>query len=137
MTKSGTTLVRWSSTLSGRPPLPGRTFVCGRAQRLGELPWRHIQAFVDEFVTVTEDEFARSMLRLAVDARIVAEPSGAVAPAAAFAAEARQTDADNGPDGLGRRILRVAIVSGGNVDPAMLANVFASAELSSHGMEGA
>lgn len=106
-----------------------RTIADGlRVQCVGKLPWRHIQTYVDDIVTVTEDEIATAMARIALDGRIVAEPSGAVAPAAALASEA-------GSGGRGEPT-RVAIVSGGNVDPAMLAGVFSPAEMSDDEMDG-
>ena len=61
-------------------------------------------------VTVTEAEIVDAMRVLAVDARIVAEPSGAVAPAALL----RERPADR---------TGVAVVSGGNVDPELYARV--------------
>lgn len=81
-----------------------------RVAVLGELPWHHIRRHVEEVVTVTEDEITSTMGRLARDARLVAEPSGAVAPAAAIAAEALGDPA----------VTRVAVLSGGNVDPSVL-----------------
>ncbi len=62
-----------------------------------------------DIVTVTEDEIADATVRLLLQARLVAEPSGAVATAAF----------------LHRRELlppgrTVAVVSGGNIDPAVL-----------------
>jgi threonine dehydratase len=70
--------------------------------RPGDITFAHVQAFVDGIVTVTDDEIAAAVRWLFHEARIVAEPSGAAAVAAAL--EAREPDA-------------VAVVSGGNVDP--------------------
>lgn len=85
-----------------------------RSSAVGALPWEHIRRYVHEIVTVTEDEIRSAMRTLALDYRLVAEPSGAVAPAAAF-----HHGADLPP---GRT---VAVLSGGNVDPAVLADVLA------------
>ena len=86
-----------------------RTLADGlRVQRVGALPWAHIQRYVDDIVTVTEDEMLDAVRDLALDARLVAEPSGAVAPAAARAGRGGAPGAR-----------RVAVVSGGNVDPAV------------------
>ena len=74
--------------------------------RPGDLTFAHVQAFVDEVVTVTDDEIAAAMRWLFHEAKIVAEPSGAVTVAAALRV--------NEPDA-------VAIVSGGNVDPDVFA----------------
>ena len=81
-----------------------------RTLSVGALNFAHIQAYVDDIVTVTEGEIREAMRRILFGTRLVAEPSGAVATAAAlFHREqlppARQT---------------VAILSGGNVEPAVL-----------------
>ena len=60
-------------------------------------------------MTVTEDEIADATRRLLLQARLVAEPSGAVATAA-FLHHRHQL-----PPGR-----TVAVVSGGNIDPAVL-----------------
>lgn len=82
-----------------------------RVQRLGELNWLHIEEFVDEIVTVTDDEICQAMRAVAAQARLVAEPSGAASVAAAMASR-------GGGRELGRR---VAVISGGNVDPGVYA----------------
>lgn len=92
----------------------GRTIADGlRTSPVGEIPFAHIMKFVDDIVTVTEDEIRESMRRILESTRLVAEPSGAVAPAAVFF-HASQLPA-------ARKI--VAVVSGGNVEPAMLASI--------------
>lgn len=82
-----------------------------RAERVGELPFRHIAEYVDDVVTVTEEEIRETMRLLAVRTRLIAEPAGAVA-AAAFLFHREEL-----PPGDG-----VAVLSGGNVDfdPALL-----------------
>lgn len=80
-----------------------------RVQQVGALTWPRIRAFVDEIVTVSEAEILSAMATIAAEARLVAEPSGAVAPAAAL----RLAGDGEGP--------AVALLSGGNVDPALLA----------------
>jgi len=91
-----------------------RTIADGlRTQSIGEIPFAHIRQFVDEIVTVNEDEIRAAMRRIAFETRLIAEPSGAVAPAGFFA---------HTPEGArGRR--SVVIISGGNVEPAMLAEI--------------
>jgi len=85
-----------------------RTMADGlRVEQVGQLTWSHIQALVDDMVTVTEDEIGDAVAWVAREGRIVAEPSGAVSVAAARR--------DAAPDRA------VAIVSGGNVDPALYA----------------
>ena len=87
-----------------------RTMADGlRTPSTGELPWRHIQAYVRDIVTVTEAEIADATRRLLLEARVVAEPSGAVATAAFLHHRNRLPD---GPI--------VAVVSGGNIDPKVL-----------------
>ena len=84
-----------------------------RVQRLGEAPFEHISTFVDDIVTVTEEEILEAMRRLALRARLVAEPSGAVT----FAAHLfHRTE-------LPASHLTVAVLSGGNVEPDLLDQV--------------
>ncbi len=98
------------------PELTYRTIADGlRVCSLGELPWEHIRAYVDGAVTVAEAEIRAAMRLLATGGRLVAEPSGAVATAAQL------FHADALPPGR-----RVAVVSGGNADPALLAEVLTS-----------
>ena len=91
-----------------------RTIADGlRVSQVGALPWQHIRAYVDDIVTVTEEQIRDAMRRIATEARLVAEPSGAVAPAAALANEQM-------PERT------VAVVSGGNVDPKLCASIIGS-----------
>jgi threonine dehydratase len=73
------------------------------ALRPGDLTFAHVQAFVDEVVTVSEESIARAVRWLFREARLVAEPSGAVTTAAILDA--------GGPVAPGT----VAVLSGGNV----------------------
>jgi threonine dehydratase len=98
-------IVRWPADKTGRTMADGQ-----RVQALGRLPFAHLRAYLDGIVTVSEAEILEAMRVLAVDARIVAEPSGAVAPAALL----RERPADR---------TSVAVVSGGNVDPELYARV--------------
>jgi threonine dehydratase len=94
----------------------GRTVADGlRVRRLGETPFEHVRAFVDDIIAVGEDEILDAMRRLALRARLVAEPSGAVT----FAAYLFHRDE------LPATRLNVAVVSGGNVEPHLLAQVLA------------
>jgi threonine dehydratase len=73
------------------------------AVRPGDLPFAHVRAYVDRVVTVSDEAIAAAVRWLFAEARLVAEPSGAAAVAAALA---------EGPvPGA------VAVVSGGNVEP--------------------
>jgi len=93
-----------------------RTIADGlRVQQLGKLTWPHVQAYVDDIVTVSEDEIRSAIRTLALEARLVAEPSGAV-PFAAWLY--RQSE-------LPAARKAVAVISGGNVEPGLLAQVLA------------
>jgi threonine dehydratase len=96
---------RWTPERTARTIADGLRVPC-----VGELPWEHIQALVDDVLTVTEDALLAAVRRLATGSRLVAEPSGAAATAAYLA------HADRFPDGP-----VVAVVSGGNVQPDLLA----------------
>jgi threonine dehydratase len=84
-----------------------------RIEQIGELPFEHIQRYVDDIVTVSEEEILATVRTLATQARLVAEPGGAVAVAAWL----------HHRDELPRASTPVAVLSGGNVDPAMLAGI--------------
>ncbi len=88
-----------------------RTIADGlRTQSIGPINFDHIRAFVNDIITVTEDEIRAAMKLLAANLQTVAEPSGAVATAG-FLFHADQ---------LPKTKLNVAIISGGNIEPAML-----------------
>jgi threonine dehydratase len=74
------------------------------AVRPGELTFAHVQALVDDVLTVDDDEIASAVKWLFDNAKLVAEPSGA----ASVAAVLRDKPARGGV---------VAVVSGGNVPP--------------------
>ncbi|WP_020521229.1 threonine ammonia-lyase [Catelliglobosispora koreensis] len=71
------------------------------------LTFEHIQAYVDDVVTVSEEDICAAMGDLALNARLVVEPSGALAVAAHRS-------------GLLPKGRTVAVLSGGNVDPSLL-----------------
>ena len=83
-----------------------------RVEQIGALPFQHILDLVDDVVTVTEDEIRAAMRRTAAQAHLVAEPGGAVAIAACLSG--RDLPSARAP---------VAVLSGGNVDPAVFAAV--------------
>ena len=92
----------------------GRTLADGlRTQHLGEINFEHIRRHVDDIVTVSEDEIREAMRRLALEVRLVAEPSGAVTSAAFFFHASE----------LPRSEKTVAIISGGSVEAQLLASV--------------
>jgi len=72
--------------------------------RPGDLTFAHVQALVDDVVTVDEGEIAAAVKWLFDNANVVAEPSGAATVAAVL------RDGSAGED-------VVAVLSGGNVSP--------------------
>jgi threonine dehydratase len=95
-----------------------RTIADGlRVSAVGKLPFEHLRAYVDEIVTVSDDEIRQAMVLLATRARLVVAPTGAVAMAAHLSGRIPQTADD---------IARVVVVSGGNVEPAVLAGLLSA-----------
>jgi threo-3-hydroxy-L-aspartate ammonia-lyase len=107
-------IVRWESALTGRTIADGT-----RSQSIGRRPFAHLSRLLDDIVTVTEEEIGAAVRLIAEESRLVAEPSGALAAAAArFHA-------------VGAGIARlagtvVAVLSGGNVDPELYRTLLAS-----------
>jgi threonine dehydratase len=88
-----------------------RTMADGvRGQAIGRRPFAHLSRLMDDVVTVSEEEIAATVRLIAEETRLVVEPSGAVAPAAARFQAAAAVIAD-------AHGTVVAVVSGGNVDP--------------------
>src|SRR5690348_14672727 len=81
-----------------------------RVEQVGELPLQHMLGLVHDIVTVSEDEIREAIRLTATRARLVAEPGGVVAVAAWLFR-----------DDLPRAHAPVAVLSGGNIDPALLA----------------
>ncbi|HEU0127363.1 MAG TPA: pyridoxal-phosphate dependent enzyme, partial [Pseudonocardiaceae bacterium] len=99
--------VTWSTEQTGRTIADGL-----RVPAVGELNWRHIRAFVDTVVTVSEPAIRSAMRRIVVEEKLVCEPSGAVAVAGCL----------EHPEVLAAGSV-AAVLSGGNVDPALLAEI--------------
>ena len=97
-------LVEWPAEKTTRTICDGL-----RTQSLGALNFEHIVRFVDGIVTVSEAEIRTATRVMMEVTKIVAEPSGAITLAAALfhAHELPKV----------RKV--VAIVSGGNLDPAL------------------
>ena len=87
-----------------------------RVERVGALPFEHIRELVTDIVTVTEDEIRTTIRLLATQARLIAEPGGAAAVAACLFR----------PGELPQAGTQVAVLSGGNIDPALLAGILAA-----------
>jgi threonine dehydratase len=101
-------VVVWPAELTSRTIADGL-----RTQSVGHRNFAHIQAFVDGIITVTEAEIRAAMRAIVATTRLVPEPSGAVA-AAALLFHATE---------LPSYRKAVAIVSGGNIAPELLAQV--------------
>jgi threonine dehydratase len=92
---------------------PPETIADGlRTSTLGELNWLIIQHMVNDMLLVSEEEVYAAMHFLLLRLKMVVEPSGAVAAAAALAGKLR---------GFGNRA--GVVLSGGNVDPLILSRV--------------
>ena len=102
------TLVEWPAEKTTRSLCDGL-----RTQSLGTLNFEHILRFVDGIVTISEDEIRTAAKVILAATKIVAEPSGAVTLAAAL------FHAEELPKA--RRV--VAIVSGGNLEPTLRAEL--------------
>ena len=98
-------IVRWDAARTGSTIADGV-----RTQAIGRRNFAHLSRLLDDIVTVPEAAIAAAVRLIAEEARLVVEPSGALAPAAArfHAREAGLLDL---------RGTVVAVVSGGNVDP--------------------
>lgn len=101
-------LTTWPADLTSRTIADGL-----RTQSVGVRNFAHIQEFVDGIITVTEAEIRAAMRAIVASARIVPEPSGAVTSAALLFHGAELPEYKSA----------VAVVSGGNVDPSLLAEV--------------
>ncbi|OBF53859.1 threonine/serine dehydratase [Mycolicibacterium monacense] len=88
-----------------------RTIADGLRSQPSDLTFAHLQRVLDDTVTVTEDEIRSAVRDLALRAHLVSEPSGAVA----LAGYRRVA-----PTGRA-----VAVVSGGNIESALLREILA------------
>jgi len=93
---------------------PANTIADGIAvKRAGDLTLEHVKKYVDEIVTVSEEEIASAILYLLEREKTVAEGAGAVSVAVLMQHKIH---------GLGGKRV-VAIVSGGNIDVNLVARV--------------
>ncbi|HET7753396.1 MAG TPA: threonine ammonia-lyase [Anaeromyxobacteraceae bacterium] len=81
-------------------------------KRPGELTFQHVREYVDQIVTVSEEEIASAILYLLEKEKTVVEGAGAVSVAALLNRKVRLD---------GQRV--VSIVSGGNIDVNVVARV--------------
>jgi threonine dehydratase len=84
-----------------------------RTESIGAINFEHIRAYVDDIITVKESEIERAMRALSGQTQTLAEPSGATA-VAGFLFHAQE---------LPKTRMNVAVVSGGNIDPQLLAKL--------------
>ncbi|MFP5238030.1 MAG: threonine/serine dehydratase [Acidobacteriota bacterium] len=101
-------IVTWPAELTSRTICDGL-----RTQSVGHRNFAHIQKYVDGIITVTESEVRAAIRAIVATARLVPEPSGAVTTAALLF-HAHE---------LPPYKKAAAIISGGNVDPTLLAEV--------------
>ena len=105
-------LAAWPASLAAGAPtsVAGATIADGIAvPRPGDLTFAQVAAQVDEIVTVSEEALSRAVLQCLERSKLLVEPAGA----AAVAAIAEYPGRWEAPV--------VALLSGGNVDPLMLA----------------
>lgn len=87
-----------------------RTIADGLRSQPSELTFAHLQKVLDGLIAVSENDIRSAMREIALRAHLVAEPSGATALAAY-----RRRQTPPGPT--------VVIVSGGNVEPGLFAEI--------------
>jgi threonine dehydratase len=93
---------------------PGETIADGIAvRRIGELTFPLIERWVDDLVTVHEEEIASAVLLLLEREKTVAEPAAAVTIAALLGGRVRDPE--------GRNV--VMLLSGGNIDVNLLSRI--------------
>jgi threonine dehydratase len=90
-----------------------RTIADGLRSQPSELTFAHLQRVLDDVITVSENDIRDAVREIALRGHLVSEPSGAVALAGYRLAPTPQ-----GPT--------VTILSGGNVEPALLAEILAA-----------
>jgi threonine dehydratase len=84
-----------------------------RTQSIGERNFEHIRAFVDDIIGVKETEIREATRALSANSKTLAEPSGATA-VAAFLFHSSE---------LPLTRYNVAVITGGNIDPELLAEI--------------
>lgn len=79
--------------------------------RPGDLTFEIVRDYVDEIVTVSDDDIARAIVMLLERAKLVVEPAGAAGVAAILAGKISATGTT------------ATVLSGGNIDPLLLQRV--------------
>lgn len=101
-------VVEWAAADTNRTIADGV-----RTLSVGALTFEHIRAYVDQIVTVSESDIRDAVRRLALHAKLVIEPSGAIPFAAWIACR----------DVLPVQRNTVLVLSGGNIDPALFSEI--------------
>ena len=103
-----------ASLRAGAPQrVPGRTIADGIAVgRPGDLTFAHVQALVDEVVTVSDEDITRAMVLLLERGKLVVEAAGAVGVAALLSGAVTDVPTP-----------AVVVLSGGNIDPLLMVRV--------------
>lgn len=105
----------WPPSLAAGRPVPTdtrQTLADGIAVGCpGDLPFAHVQALVEDVVTVSDEDISRALLMLLERSKLLVEPAGAAAAAAVLA----------GSRGWEPPV--VVTLSGGNIDPLVLTRV--------------
>ena len=86
--------------------------------RPGDLTFAHVQKFIDHVITVDDRAIIAAVLWIFENAKLVAEPSGAATTAAVLSGALDAAVRVDGPI--------VAVISGGNMSPARLAELAAA-----------
>jgi threonine dehydratase len=98
-------VVKWEATRTGRTIADGV-----RTLSVGDVTFAHIQAYVDDIITVSEAEIGAAAKHLLLKTKLVVEPSGALPLAAYQFHRAELPPARN----------VVMVLSGGNIEPELL-----------------
>ena len=106
-------LVTWPAEMTVRTICDGL-----RTQSLGAVNFEHIRMHVDDIVTVSEQQIRSAVRALAIQGRVIAEPSGAACIAALLYAA----------DKLPQATRYAAVVSGGNIVPQLLGEILAEGQ---------
>ncbi len=101
-------VVEWTAADTNRTIADGV-----RTVSVGQLNYEHIRAYVDTIITVSEAEIRAAVRRLALTAKLVIEPSGAI-PFAVWMAHRAQLPVQQNT---------ALVLSGGNIDPKLLAEI--------------
>lgn len=104
-------VVEWTAAETNRTLADGV-----RTLGLSERIFQHLRVYADDLVTVSEAELRRAARRLLTEARLVVEPTAALPLAALLRHRAT----------LPPSRCTVLLLTGGNVDPATLADLLAA-----------